>query len=369
MPHGSFFQTRLKGTPVKRTALALALFASTGAAFAQSSVTLYGIMDSMYSAGSGSSSNKSALGSGGNMTSRFGFRGLEDLGGGLKAGFNLESQVFVDSGAGQPTNTNNQTTGLGTENALTFARRSTVSLMDGWGELRLGRDFTAHYRNRVEVDPFGNAGVGAIQPFSGSIGGPVSTRASNMIGYFIPVQAQGVYGQAQYYLGEGASNTAQSKDGTGLSARLGFVVGTLNLSLATAKTTYATTATAGDIASTNLGVQYGLGDFKLMTGWYRDRVNSTKVVTANGWTLGGILTKGPGNYKIALSKYGTDATGSPITRKLSLGYVHNLSARTALYATVAKVENKGGATTSLNGSTTGANSGSSGWDMGIRHTF
>ncbi len=354
---------------MKRTALSLALFASTGAALAQSSVALYGIMDSMYSSGSGSTSNKSALGSGGNMTSRFGFRGLEDLGGGLRAGFVLESQVFVDSGNGQPTNTGNQVAGVTTGSGATFARRSTVSLMGGWGEVRLGRDFTSHYRNRVEVDPFGNAGVGASQAFAGSIGGVVSTRASNIIGYHLPSQSQGIYGQAQYYMGENASNTSQSKDGNGLSGRLGYVLGTLNLSLATAKTSYATTATAGDITATNLGVQYGLGDFKLMTGLYRDRVNSTKPLIAKGWSLGGAYTQGAGEYKIALSKYGTDATGSPSTDKISLGYVHKLSNRTVLYGTWAKVNNKGGATTSLNGATTSANGGSSGLDLGIRHMF
>jgi predicted porin len=303
------------------------------------------------------------------MTSRWGIRGLEDLGGGMKAGFNLESQIFLDSGAGQPTNTNNQTSGLGTDSGSTFARRSTVSVFGGWGEVRLGRDFTSHYRNRVEVDPFGNAGVGAIQPFSGSIGGPVTTRASNIIAYHLPSRSEGVYGQVQYFLGENASNSPQAKDGTGLSARFGYAVGTLNLSLATAKTSYTTSATAGDIATTNLGAQYGIGNFKLMTGIYRDRVSLTKPVTAKGWTLGGVLANGAGEYKIAVSKYGTDATGSPSTEKLSLGYVHKLSARTALYGTWAKVNNKGGAKTALNGAVTGVNAGSSGLDLGIRHMF
>ena len=93
---------------MKRTALAIAVLCATSYSFAQSSVTIYGVADSMLSRGSGSLTSRSAMGSGGNMTSRIGFRGVEDLGGGLKAGFDLESQVFMDSGAGQPTNTNNQ---------------------------------------------------------------------------------------------------------------------------------------------------------------------------------------------------------------------------------------------------------------------
>lgn len=354
---------------MKRTALALAALGCTTISFAQSSVTIYGIADSMLSRGTGSLTSKSAMGSGGNMTSRFGFRGVEDLGGGLQAGFNLESQVFMDSGAGQPTNTNNQPSGVTTGSGMTFARRATLSLMGGWGEVRVGRDFTAHYRNRVEVDPFGNAGVGASQAFAGSIGGVVSTRASNMIGYFLPTGLKGVYGQVQYYTGNNPSGTPQSDDGNGLTARVGYQSGPFNISLASGRTEYATTATAGDIASTNLGVQYQLGDLRLMSGLYRDTVSRTKPLKADGWILAGVYKVGVGDVKVAVSKYGTDATGSPKVQKLSLGYVHNLSKRTAIYGTWARVSNSGGATTALNGATTAANRSSSGFDLGIRHQF
>lgn len=362
-----FFKTG--NNTVKRTALAIAALGFTGYSFAQSSVTLYGVADSTLTRGSGSLTSKSTMGSGGNATSRFGFRGVEDLGGGLKAGFNLESQVFMDSGEGQPTNTNNQTSGVTTGTGLTFARRSTVSLMGAWGEVRAGRDFTAHYRNRVEVDPFGNAGVGASQAFAGSIGGVVSTRASNMVGYFLPTDLKGVYGQVQYYLGENASGSPQSDDGNGLTARVGYQSGPLNISLATGTTKYAITATAGDIQSTNLGVQYQLGDVKLMSGLYRDTVSRTKPLKADGWIVAGVYNVGAGDVKVAVSKYGTDATGSPKVQKLSLGYVHNLSKRTAVYGTWARVSNSGGATTALGGSTTAANQSSTGLDVGIRHQF
>ena len=354
---------------MKRTALAIAVLGATSYSFAQSSVTIYGVADSMLSRGSGSLTSRSAMGSGGNMTSRIGFRGVEELGGGLKAGFNLESQVFMDSGAGQPTNTNNQPSGVTTGTGMTFARRATLSLMGPWGEIRGGRDFTAHYRNRVEVDPFGNAGVGASQAFSGSIGGVVSTRASNMIGYFLPSGLKGVYGQLQYYTGNNVSGTPQSDDGNGVTGRLGYQNGPFNVSFAMGRTEYATTAAAGDIKSTNLGVQYQLGDLRLTSGFYRDSASRTKTLKADGWLLGGVYKVGAGDVKVALSKYGTDATGSPKVRKLSLGYVHNLSKRTAIYGTWARVSNSGGATQALNGSTTAANRSSSGFDMGIRHQF
>lgn len=351
---------------MQKTLLALTLLGTSSAVMAQT--TIYGIMDSMYSYGKSNKDSVSALGSGGNMTSRFGFRGVEDLGGGYRAEYNLESQVFVDSGAGQATNTNNQSSGV-TTTAMSFARRSTISLFGPLGELRVGRDFASHYRNRVEVDPFGNAGVGAIQPFAGSIGGVVSTRVSNMLGYYLPPNTGGIYGQAQYYLGENISGAANSRDGTGVSVRLGYEVGPLNVSAASGRTSYATTATLGTITSSNLGVRYTAGPITLMGGLYRDTVNATKPVRADGWTVGGIWAPGAQQVKLALSQYGTDAAGNPKVRKVSVGYVYNLSKRTALYTTAAHVSNSGGAAVVLNGATAVANASSRGLDIGIRHLF
>lgn len=358
---------------MKRTSLAFVAMTLAGAACAQSSVQLYGIMDSVLShgRGSGPAGNRiTTLGSGGMQSSRIGFRGTEDLGGGLSAGFVLEAQVFSDSGIGQPTNTNNQVAPPAPGGGLTFARRSTVSLAGKqWGELRLGRDFTSQYRNRLEIDPFGNAGVGSSQPFVGSLGGPVTTRASNIIGYFLP-ELSGLYGQAQYYLGENASDSPAGDAGTGYSARVGYVWGNLNVSLAGSHTNYVASPTAGDIESVNLGVQYQLGPVRLLGGLYQDKVaRSTDTLTGEGWVAAGIWSVGAGEVKFSLSEFGTDAPQDPKTRKLALGYVHYLSKRTALYGTAAKVRNYGGAATSLNQSTTSPNGSSSGIDIGIRHTF
>ncbi|WP_077002402.1 porin [Variovorax sp. KK3] len=351
-----------------------------GSAVAQSSVTVYGVVDTAFSRGTGSglrSTSTERLTSGGTMASRFGFRGVEDLGGGWGAGFWLESQIFSDTGEGQATNTNNQPSGTTTAPAgsqgFTFARRSTVSLLGPYGELRVGRDFTAHYRNRLEIDPFGNAGVGSIQPFAGSIAGVTSTRASNMIGYFLPANLGGFYGQVQHYFGENARQSgtanAQADDGTGDSARLGWAGGGLNVSLAAARTRYARTATLGDITVMNAGVTYDFGFAKLLAGYYRDKVDATTPIKARGTSLGTIIPVGVGEIKVAISRYGTDARFSPETSKLSLGYVHYLSKRTALYGTYARVRNSGGATTGLNGAITAANQPSSGFDLGIRHQF
>lgn len=347
----------------------LAALASSGGALAQSSITIFGIVDAAYSHGSGSIADRDQLTSGSNASSRIGFRGTENLGGGLSASFWLEAQFNTDNGTGVATNTNNQASGaspaLAGGQGLLFNRRSTVSLAGPWGEIRLGRDYTGHYRNRVDTDPFGVVGVGATQVNVGTLAGQTSTRASNAVGYFLPPNLGGFFGQAQYYLGENASGTPTERDGSGYSLRAGHTAGRLTVSGAYALTRFA----SGDIVSTNIGTIYDAGPARLMAAIFRDKTDSAIAVTGTGYTLGTIVPVGPGEIKVALSRYGSDAGAQPHTRKLALGYVHNLSKRTALYATYARVRNSGGATTALNGAATAANSGSSGYDLGLRHSF
>ena len=84
---------------MKKSLLALAVLAASGAAMAQSSVTLYGVADAGVTYVNGGQ-NWSGVTSGNNLTSRIGFRGVEDLGGGLKANFRLEAGLNLDNGDG-----------------------------------------------------------------------------------------------------------------------------------------------------------------------------------------------------------------------------------------------------------------------------
>lgn len=358
-----------QGRPIRPLVPFLAAMACSSPAWAQSSVTLFGIVDAAYSRGSGSLSDRSQLTSGGNNSSRVGFRGTEDLGDGLSAGFWLEAQFNTDTGSGVATNVNNQAPTAASPPAgaggLTFNRRSTVSLAGAWGEVRLGRDYTGHYRNRVDTDPFGVVGVGASQVNVGSLAGQTSTRASNAIGYFLPPKLGGFFGQAQYYLGENPSGPPTEDDGSGYSLRAGYAAGPLTVSGAHARTRMA----SGDVVSNNIGAIYDAKVVRLMGALFRDRTDSAAPFAGTGYTLGAIVPVGPGEIKGALSDYGSDAGAEPRTRKLALGYVHNLSKRTALYATYARVRNSGGATTALNGAATAANAHSTGYDLGIRHSF
>jgi len=353
---------------MKKSLIALATLASfAGLASAQSSVTLFGIVDATIAYGHGTVANKTQLTNSGYNSSRLGFRGTEDLGGGMSASFWLEAGVNNDNGTGAATNTNNQSTGgalagIGGGQGLTFNRRSTVSLAGGFGEFRLGRDYSPQFWNLTVFDPFGTNGVGTTQTLNSIITGPTAVRASNAIGYFLPGNLGGFYGQLQYYMGENSSNAANSKDGNGFGGRFGFANGPFNVALALSKTKYL----AGDVQQNNIAGQWDFGMAKLMGEYSRDKNGS---VTGKGGLIGALVPVGAGEIRVAYSTYKVDTAGTPKTNKLALGYVHNLSKRTALYATIAQVNNKGGAAQALNGASTAVNAKSTGYDFGIRHSF
>ena len=361
---------------MKKSLVALAILAAAGVASAQSSVTLFGVVDATVAHGSGSgigSSSKTQLTNSGLANSRLGFRGTEDLGSGMSASFWLEAGVNNDNGSGLNTNTNNQATGSTGGGGLTFNRRSTVSLTSGLGELRLGRDYTPQFWNQTVFDPFGTNGVGTTQTLNSGIAlqGPVAVRASNSVGYFLPGNLGGFYGQFMYYMGENNQNGAATEDdGKGAAIRLGFANGPVNVAIATSSTNYATTATGGDIKSTNLGGSYNFGVAQAMALITRDKVESApRNVTGKGALIGVLVPMGVGQIRAAYSTYKTDAAGTPKSKKIALGYVHNLSKRTALYTTFARVTNSGGAAQALNGAVTAANGRSTGYDFGVRHSF
>lgn len=371
---------------MKKAIIAAAAAAAAGGAFSQvgntgqgavttSTVTLFGVVDVAYAWGDGSLASRNRLVSGGHTSSRLGFRVFEDLGGGLAAGAWLEAGVNVDDGTGSASNVANQTetlpVALGGAQGLTFNRRSTVSLISAsLGEIRLGRDYVATFRNRDQIDPFGTNGVGANQANAGSIVGVTNTRASNMLGYFLPAsRLGGFFGEVQYYLGENASNSPDENDGTGWQARGGWANDVWGVALAAGSTRYQQTATSGDTKVWNIGGHFRFSRGLITAGYFDDRIEQFSTLKATGYLIGGVFPFGPTDFRIAFSSYETDAAGDPKTNKLALGLVHNLSKRTALYATYAQVDNRGSAAVGLNGSSTSAGSNSKGVDLGLKHSF
>ena len=385
---------------MKKSLTALAALTVTGLACAQSSVTLFGVVDAGVSYQSATSRNaitgitskqsQWSLANSGYNSSRIGFRGTEDLGGGLAASFWLEAPITNDDGA----------TGI-----ANFNRRSTVSLSGGFGEVRLGRDYTATFWNDTVFDPFGTNGSGTnvISTVGGStgIGNSNYARASNMVAYFLPPNLGGFYGQVQYSLNENVRTSAtdltaatSSSAGRYIGGRFGYANGLLDVALAAGQNVAVdTTALTRKVQTVNLGASYDFGPVKLF-GELSNVQNKFDTGLTNthdsykGYLIGATVPVGPGLIRASYSavRYNEGATGlygeDPRVNKLALGYVHNLSKRTALYATVARVSNRNdaaytgsltAASTTGYGSTgvgyTGLPKSSTGYDFGIRHAF
>jgi predicted porin len=371
--------TPLENIHMKHSIIALAALAALagGSVQAQSSVTLYGVIDAAVAHGSGNVSSKTQLKSSGYNSSHFGIRGTEDLGGGLSASFALEAGVNNDNGSGQGTNTNNQPTGgAGGGGAITFNRQSWLSLAGGWGELRVGRDYSPQFRNTDVFDPMGTNGVGTngmLFPMVDYI--TTYVRASNSIAYLYNTNGwssgPGLYGTVQYYLGENNSGAANSSDGKGGGVRVGYASGPFNVALALSRTEYL----AGDAKQNNIGASWDFGVAKLMAQYSRDGVGG---VDGRGYLVGGHVPVGAGVIRLSYARYQLDMAGDPTNKKYAIGYVHNLSKRTALFATYAHVSNRGtvasnagtiNSSIALNGAVTGPGGSSNGYDFGIRHSF
>ena len=335
---------------MKRSLIALAALAFVGAASAQSSVTIFGIVDAVVAVGNGDTANKTRLHNSGYNSSRLGFRGVEDLGGGMKASFHLEGALSNDDG---------------TAGGFNFMRKSVVSLMGSMGELRLGRDYTPNFWSHTVYDPFGTNGVGTTVAMAASAGGGLTgggattVRASNSIGYISP-SVGGFAVWAQTYFGENASNAA-SQAGDGSAIRLSYDNGPLSLAAAFSKTT---TGAGTDVQTTNFGGSYNMGVAQLMAFWNKDA--NTNMKDRTGYTLGALVPMGQGTVRLAFSN--TDYNGAK-TDQFALGYVYDMSKRTAVYGTFASVSNSGNAAYALNGASTPANGSSTGFDLGVRHAF
>ncbi|WP_311221927.1 MULTISPECIES: porin [unclassified Acidovorax] len=368
----------------------LVLGLACGSAAAQSGVTLYGIVDLAIqhnrAGGVGSSTD---MVSGGNSTSRIGFRGREDLGGDLYAAFHLESSVNADTGTGRPSNTNNQASGAVANNgALTFDRMAFVSLGHvRYGELRLGHDFMPHHYNSILFEPF--TAVGAARAgnltFSAVGTGPLFTTitGSNTVSYWLPKDIGGLYGMAILGRGENAAGSANRQDGNFFGGRLGFVSGPFDMAAAVTRTRYATTPTLGDYTHANLGASWNAGfakffalynmiEVELQAGDARKHTAELGVqipITAHSRIRASYVRLDDRSSAVLANADGSQRSGND-AQQFGAGVVHDLSKRTALYGTYAKVHNRGQATYLPSGARAPlAGRNASALELGIRHTF
>ncbi len=349
---------------MKKSLIALAVLAASGAAMAQSSVTLFGIVDAGVGRVSAGGNSVTGVTNSGLASSRLGFRGEEDLGGGLKAGFWLEGGMSNDEGTGK----GGGAAGPGFE----FKRRSTISLMGGFGEVRLGRELTVGYVNSTAADVFGDNGVGA------SIGknhfaGVIETRKGNGISYILPSNLGGFYGQVQYVFGEQLSNAAYDKAGDYLGARLGYRNGPLDTAVGFAKGRGTLVQGAnGDADQFNIFASYDLGVVKAFIGFNQEKNKAAVEVKYQSYLLGLTAPVGPGTVRVSYNDVDLKNSGND-AQKFAIGYVYDLSKRTAIYGTYAHVKNKGaaafGAAPGGLTFTTPAGQNVNGYEFGVRHSF
>lgn len=344
-----------------------------GTAGAQSSVQVYGVMDGgiehvTHAGASGGSSTR--VSSGGSNNSRFGFRGSEDLGGGLKAIFNLEGGILIDNG---------------TSDGALFRRQANVGLEGKLGRVVLGRSWTTVYDFVNPFDPMGYAPRYSWVPTGG---GTLASKYGMTTGYDNMVKYQGTFGGfklgASFGAGEASRNNA---DGRKLAVGAVYDKGPLRFVATAERVNGLPNATTGDRsdskvfhAATSYEVNDGL-DLKLGVRHYKLERTSAGDVRANTWWAGANYALTPvvdftGAVYYQDIKNGltaSDTAADPMMFVLRTRYT--LSKRTNLYATLAHAKAKGGVAVGLtrdssdDGGVTGQADRQSGVMLGIQHRF
>jgi predicted porin len=344
-------------TPVRRAAIGALALAAACSAQAQSSVTLYGIVDLFVQYGKGDST-QTAVQSGGVSGSRFGFKGAEDLGGGLQARFQLESGILADTGA--------------QANAAFFNRQSWVGLSSSsWGTVSAGRQTIPQYDILDAFDTFGT-GVG-----SASSSGIVSTnsRANNSVKYTAPTVA-GFSGVALVGLGETTPSTTNSGDNANVYALGGtYAAGPFSAGVALNVFKRSTNAVV-DSRFLMLTAAYDLGVAKLNGVVQKVRnLSGTDSVDRNEVMAGvSVPVTAADTVSAAYGRVSTAGQSALNASQWTLGATHVMSKRTSFYGVLSGIDNSAQTaytTTAANGlgPSTSAGKDVTSLQVGIRHAF
>lgn len=330
---------------MKKTLIALAAVAATGVAFAQSSVTIYGKVNvSLEKSSFGTKNNEVSLDD--IHGSRLGFRGAEDLGGGLQAKFHIEHRFRPDTGADASfvAGSTNAATGVVTPSTSTMWNGlSTVGLAGAFGEIRLGRYYSANFLGANNVpDPFGGDGAGQLRSVGMQFGTIANVvRTANIIHY--SGNFSGVKVALSTGLKEGAAKAHNSM-------ALGYANGPLDVGFGIDK------APAGDL--TNAYATYDLGVAKLAFGL--GNAKTVAGVKTEGLLLGATIPAGPGKVQVGFARAKNKTSGVVTDQKLGLGYIYPLSKRTTLETTYGRDSKRVSAVTGKK---------ASGFDLTLQHNF
>jgi len=315
---------------MKKSLVALAALAVVGAASAQSSVTLYGVVDVAAARVTGTKHSMSGSGLMNNGTSRFGFKGSEDLGGGMKALFNMEAGFNPEDGAGN------------LSGGQLFSRAANVSLAGNFGEFRMGRSLTPSFYGVAAWELTGTANYSAVaSQFNFAGAGP---RQSSQFMYVSP--SMGGFSGSLAYTAK-PDNTPQAAK---VDANLIYAAGPLAVALSANRVN--DTATTPTVSNYALGAKYNFGMFQV-AGSVQDPEGDSK-----GFTLGAGANLGPVALVVDIARdtYFEDTN-------VLFEAKYPLSKRTFAYAAYLNNGSRDAtATTLAQGRTRGAS-------IGLRHNF
>lgn len=363
---------------MKKLTIALAIAGGmTGAAQAQSSVEIYGIADVGFVRETGNVGGGVAAGnkitSGAQSGTRLGFKGKEDLGGGLNAFFVLETGIAADRGGFNQgrTYTTTPPSGQSSSNVTIgsgFARQSFIGLQGDFGTLTLGRQYTSYFLTLSQVaDPFaaGLAGNAQNLMLPGS-GNDITSldraiRMDNAIKYVTPV-FENFSGEVAYGFGETPGNSDANRV---ITASVGYDSKPLNVRLA-----YYEKNNAEDTASlksTLLAANYDFEVAKVFAA-YSDN-NWANQGKSRNYLIGATVPYGA--HKFIASYIRADGRGTNAANdadQWGIGYTYSLSKRTNLYAAYGYIGNDGGASYTVGNNSENGTSNKA-FNLGVRHVF
>ena len=382
----------------KIIALAVAGLVS-GVAFAQTNVTVYGVIDQGYAYSSGnnavSGTNKfSGLKDGGLSGSRFGFKGEEALGNGLKAIFTMEYGKDSDS----------ETTAAGTSGTSFTVRQAFVGLSNNSGTASLGRQYNAASDVYGQNSSNGVVNAMPVNVFQGLNGSQIrsqggNARQDNVIKYVSPTFGGGFSARASYAFGEAGKSSGDATTSVGDDGRFAlagsYANGPFGVDVSYAGTSKAhkvflgqngsATTISSNLANVDEWYIGGRYDFKVVKlyGSYQDMNNKTDIANANTgskmWQVGlsaPVGANGVAQFEYAEIRFKDD--NSTTTQKwdgknkgFGIGYQHSLSKRTTLYTYVSqlKYDENTFSTNDWIGGIAAAGEKTNTFSAGVRHTF
>lgn len=353
---------------MKKSLLALAVLgAIAGTASAQSSVTIYGIADAGLSFEGGAPKAAPGVAVGDSVTklssgiesgSRLGFKGTEDLGGGLSAKFQLETGIAIDAGGF-------------TQGGTAFGRQAWVGLSGNFGNLSLGRQYTPLFIAGDTIDPF-DMGLAGTASNLMKVGGAQSARMNNAVNYTTN-NLSGFVGTFAYGFGEVSGNNSASRQ-WGASGT--YSQGPLTVLLAYHNWNDAAAAVAGaDIGNhktTLIGGSYDFTAAKAYVGYAFNKADNGLVESENtrDFLLGVSVPFGQSTFLASyIKKTDKSALGvSPGASQIAVGYQYALSKRTDLYTSYGHINNDTGAAYTVGNAIDGG-LGNRAFNFGIRHKF